>query len=328
MSNEEVTVFDRILVPLDRSALAECVLPHAVALARALDAGLVLLHVLSGADEPDRLRAVDPLEWQLRQAEAESYLQGVCARLREAGVTCEAQVSAGDAAEFIVGFAHDQNISLIIMASHGQSGLSRWNLSSVAQKVVMSTRASLMVVRSYETAPADTNALQYRRILVPLDGSARAESVLPLATVLARIPETLVLVAHVVQRPALPRRTPPSQEDIGLADRLVERNSAEAESYLETVRLQLPPAAVETHLLVSGQVASALREFVTQQGVDLVLLSAHGYSGETHWPHGGVAASLLAYGSCPLLIFQDAPGAPSVLTQAEAAVRNAESRQE
>jgi nucleotide-binding universal stress UspA family protein len=80
-------------------------------------------------------------------------------------------------------------------------------------------------------------------------------------------------------------------------------------------------------LLVANQIASALHEFVAQQRVDLVLLSAHGYSGETRWPHGGVVASFLAYGSCPLLIFQDAPGEPSVLTQAEAAVRNYESRQ-
>lgn len=320
-------MFDSILVPLDRSVLAECVLPHAIALARAFDSQLTVLHVLSGADGPDRLRAVDPLEWTLRQAEAESYLQGVCARLKEAGVQCDAQVSAGDAAELIVSFAYDHDIPLIIMASHGQSGLSGWNVSSVVQKVVMRTRASLMVVRAYETPPADTDTLQYRRILVPLDGSARAESILPLATVLARIPETRVLMVHAVQRPAIPRRTPPSQEDMELADRLVERNRVEAENYLETVRLQLPLTAVETQLLVANQVASALHEVVNQQRVDLVLLSAHGYSGETHWPHGGVVASFLAYGSCPLLIFQDAPGAPSILTQAEAAVRNAESRQ-
>ena len=75
----------------------------------------------------------------------------------------------------------------------------------------------------------------------------------------------------------MPRRTPPSQEDTELADRLVARNRAEAESYLETVRLQLPSPAVETHLFVANQVPSTLHEFVSQQRVDLVLLSAHGY---------------------------------------------------
>jgi nucleotide-binding universal stress UspA family protein len=320
-------VFESILVPLDRSALAECVLPHTIALARALDSRLTLLHVLSGADQPNQLRAVDPLEWQLRQAEAESYLQAVCGRLIEAGVQCEAQIRAGAAAELIVGVARDFEIPLIIMASHGQSGLSGWNVSSVVQKVIMRTRASLMLVRAYETAPADTGALRYQRILVPLDGSARAESILPLATVLARLPETQVLIAHVVQRPALPRRTPPSQEDTELVDRLVERNREEAENYLEAIRLQLSSPAAQTRLLIANQVATALHELVAEERIDLVLLSAHGFSGETRWPHGGVVASFLAYGTSPLLIFQDAPGELSVLTQAEAAVRNYESRE-
>ena len=70
-------MFERILVPLDRSPLAECVLPHAVAVARSLDSQLMLLHILSPAGRQDGLRVVDPLEWQLRRAEAESYLEGV-----------------------------------------------------------------------------------------------------------------------------------------------------------------------------------------------------------------------------------------------------------
>ena len=319
-------MFDKILVPLDRSALAECVLPHAIALARALDSQLILLHVLTVSDKPDGLRAVDPLNWHLRRAEAESYLQAVCARLQEAGIASEAQVSDGDAAEMIVDFAHDHDIGLVLMASHGQSGLSGWNVSSVVQKVIMRTRASLMIVRAYETAQTDIFNLQYQRILAPLDNSTRAECVLPLAVVLARIPETQILLTHVVQRPEMPRRTPPGQEDLELADRIVERNRIEAENYLEVVRLQLPPAAVETRLIVANQVASALHELVDQERIDLVLLSAHGYSGETRWPHGGLVASFVAYGSCPLVIFQDAPGEQSILTQAEAAVRGYESR--
>ena len=319
-------MFDRILVPLDRSALAECVLPHAIALARTLNSQLILLHVLSVSDKPDHLRAVDPLEWQLRRAEAESYLQAVCARLQEVGVPSEAHVNDGDAAEQIVDFAHDCGVGLVLMASHGQSGLSGWNVSSVVQKVIMRTRASLMIVRAYETAQTDSFTQRYQRILVPLDNSTRAECVLPLAVVLARIPETQILLTHVVQRPEMPRRTPPSQEDLELADRIVERNRIEAENYLEGVRLQLPPAAVEARLLVANQVASTLHELVDQESIDLVLLSAHGYSGETRWPHGGLVASFVSYGSCPLMIFQDAPGEQSVLTQAEAAVRNYESR--
>ncbi|MFO7632441.1 MAG: universal stress protein [Caldilinea sp.] len=302
-------MFARILVPLDRSPLAECVLPHALSMARALETQVMLLHVLSLPDQEARLRAVDALEWQLRRAEAESYLQGVCAQMKEAGVACEMHVTDGDAAEQIVDFARDNAVGLVLIASHGQSGLSAWHVSSVAQKVIeRAGGASLMLVRAVHLASADTTTVHYRRVLAPLDGSTRAECVLPLAAALTRVPDTQVLLAHVVERPAMPRRTPLSQEDNELAERLVDRNFVEAEHYLEVVRSQLPPAAVETRLLIGSHVANSLHALVDQEQIDLVLLSAHGYSGQMQWSYGGLVASFVAYGSCPLIIFQDAPG--------------------
>ena len=301
-------MFDRILVPLDRSPLAECVLPHAIALARCLDAQLVLLHVLSLPDKQDRLRAVDSLEWQLRRAEAKSYLHEVCVRMTEAGVSCATQVNDGDAAEQIVECARDNAVGLVLISSHGQSGLSEWNISSVVQKVIVRVRTSLMIVRAVQLAQPDTVTIRYQRVLVPLDNSARAECVLPLAAALTRLPETRLLLAHVVQRPQMPRRTPLSQEDSDLADRLVERNFSEAGEYLEVVRSQLPSAATETRLLIADHVACSLHELVDQEHIDLVLLSAHGCSGQMRWPYGCLVATFIAYGTSPLLIFQDAPG--------------------
>jgi nucleotide-binding universal stress UspA family protein len=312
-------MFAKILVPLDRSALAECVLPHAIALARCLDAQVMLLHVLSRPDKQDRLRAVDPLEWQLRRAEAESYLQGVCLRIKEAGVACEAQVNDGDAAERIVNCARDNAVGLVLIASHGQSGLSSWGVSSVAQKVIVRANTSLMIVRAYQPAQADIAALSYQRVLVPLDSSTRAEGVLPLAAALARVPDTQVLLAHVVQRPPMPRRTPLSREDSELADRIVERNFTEAGRYLEVVRTQLPATMIETRLLIGNQVAGALHELIDQEHIDLVLLSAHGYSGQMQWPFGGLVASFVAYGTSNLVIFQDAPVEQAALTRSQAA---------
>jgi nucleotide-binding universal stress UspA family protein len=315
-------MFERILVPLDCSPLAECVLPHAVAVARSLDAQLMLLHVLSQSDTKDCLRAVDPLEWQLRRAEAESYLEGVRARLEEIGVVAQTNVLNGDAAEQILVFARENQVGLVIVSSHGQSGLSGWNVSSVVQKVISRASVSLMIVRAYQPSHPELGALRYRRMVVPLDNSLRAESVLPLAATLARTSEAQVLLVHVVQRPQMPRRTPPSREDSDLADRLVERNRSEAEQYLEIVRSQLPPAAVETRLLISDHVAAALHELADQENADLVLLSAHGCSGDMRWPYGGLVAAFVAYGSSALLIFQDAPAEQIAPSPAEIAAQN------
>ena len=183
-------MFERVLVPLDRSLLAECVLPHAVAVAHALASQLILLHILSPSGRQDGLRAVDPLEWQLRRAEAESYLGGVRSRLEEVDVAAQTKVLDGDAAEQILAFASENQVGLVIISSHGQSGLSGWNVSSVVQKVIMRASISLMVVRAYQPAPHDLGGLRYRRVVVPLDTSRAPK-------VCCRWPPPL---------PALPRR--------------------------------------------------------------------------------------------------------------------------
>ena len=170
---EKIDMFNRILVPLDRSSLAECVLPHAIALARCLDAQLLLLHVLCLLNTKDRLRAVDSLEWQLRRAEAENYLKGVCARVTAAGVSCTTRVSDGDAAEQIVECASDKAVGLVLIASHGQSGMSAWHVSSVVQKVLVRARASLMIIRAFEPDQAEIANLHYQRVQSRMCSSAQ-----------------------------------------------------------------------------------------------------------------------------------------------------------
>ena len=178
-------MFDNILVPLDQSVLAECVLPHAVAIARAFQSQVTLLNVLEGGNRLDGTYGVDPLEWRIRKLEAESYLRSLADRLKETGLPVKSRMLEGEAAEQIIDFAHNSGVNLIILSSHGQSGLTGWNVSSVVQKIVMRARTSIMIVRAYQRKAADLADLRYQRLLVPMDGSRRAEWVWPLATTLA-----------------------------------------------------------------------------------------------------------------------------------------------
>jgi nucleotide-binding universal stress UspA family protein len=207
-----------------------------------------------------------------------------------------------------------------LLSSHGQSGLSGWNVSSVVQKIIMRARTSIMIVRARESASAEVTLLRYHRILLPLDGSQRAECVLPMASTLARFHEARVLLAHVVRRPEMPRRTRPTDEDVELASRLIERNQAEAIQYLDQIRSQLSGDA-QARVLVADHVTVALHELVDQEKVDLVLLSAHGYSALARWPYGSAVSSFITYGATPLLIVQDLPQDKIELTQAEMAAR-------
>ena len=297
-------MFDQILLPLDRSPLAECVLPHMIAVARAFESQVTLLNVMDMPREARWRNAMDPLNWQIRKAEATTYLHEVELRLQAAGLRTETHLLEGFAAEQISGFSDTYTPQLIILSSHGQSGLSGWNVSGVVLKVILRARTSIMIVRAYQPTPTEMTGLRYRRILVPLDGSQRAECVLSMACTLARFHEAQILLAHVVGRPEMPRRTPPSREEVEVADRLVERNQTEAIQYLNDLRSQLP-GEVQARVLVSNHVAATLHELVEQEMIDLVVLSAHGHSGLTQWPYGSVVISFITFGTTPVLIVQD-----------------------
>ena len=311
-------MFNRILLPMDRSPLAECVLPHTVLVAAAFDSKVTVAHVLESRPQANWRRAVDPLNWRVRKAEAEGYLDGLARRLQQAGLNVEKKILEGPAAEQIVEFSRANEVPLIILSSHGQSGFTGWNLSSIAQKIMLRAHTSIMIVRAYQAPSSDVSGLHYHRLLVPLDGSQRAEFILPVAAALARAQQAQILLAHVVHRPEMPRKMPPAPEDLELADRLVERNHAEAVLYLEGLRSRLP-ADTQALVLVSDDVHITLHELVDQQDIDLVLMSAHGQSGKPRWPFGNVVMSFVTFGTTPLLIMQDLPREEIASTQAETA---------
>ena len=313
-------MFDHILVPMDGSPLAECVLPHTMAVARASEAQVTLLRVLERTQATDPARSIDPLDWHIRKAEARAYLDGVSARLQEAGLRTENTLLEGQAAERIIEFVRGHDVRLIILSSHGRSGLSDWNVSSIVQKIILRAYVPVMIVRAYQPVASDPTGLRYRHMLIPLDGSQRAECALPPAITLARSHESELLLVHVVPRPEMVRRAPPTQEDVELANRLTERNLLEATRYLEQLQSRLS-LDVQTRVFVSDNAAATLHELVEQEETDLVVLSAHGYSGGTRWPYGSMVVNFIAYGTTPLLIVQDLPADEMEHTQAEMAAR-------
>lgn len=299
-------MYEHILAPLDGSTLSECALSHAVALAETLNARITVLRVAERVPDPDISAAIDPVEWRLYTAEARAYVQEVAEKVRERGVEVQAELLEGDPAERIVDYAVEQSVDLIVISTHGQSGLSGWNVSSVVQKVILKAPAPVMIVRAYICERLALTSLRYGRVLVPLDGSRRAEYVLPLATALTRDQGSVLILAHVAPRPEAPRTRPLTSDESELVERLAELNREAAAEYLEEVRSRLPPN-VEKRLLISDDAAAALHELVESDDIDLVLLCAHGYTGDSQWPYGSLALNFIVYGAVPLLIVQDIP---------------------
>jgi nucleotide-binding universal stress UspA family protein len=302
-------MLDPILVPLDGSPIAECVLPHAVAMARAFQARVVLLRVPDKNQASEKAQLFDLVNWQINKTGAKLYLEKVSNRLENSGLKIETNVLEGLVAESITEYAQNQGIKLIILSSHGRSGLSQWGISGVTQKIIFNAPTSVLIIRAHQPKANELIEGQYKRIMVPLDGSRRAENVLPMVTLLARFHKSQIHVVHVVKKPEMARQMPLAREDVELSERLVARNREEAIRYLDQVRLNSPLEGIEvqTHLLTSDNPAAAIHELADKEGIEMIALSAHGYSGYQQWPYGGMVSNFVLYSKIPLLIVQDLP---------------------
>ncbi len=309
-----------ILVPLDGSSLAECVLPHVVAMAHATGAEVTLLQALERKGKQAESPAIDPLNWHMLKSESVSYLSEIRARLKTVDLEPNQVIVEGKAAEQIIEYAHHTDVDLIILGSHGKSGLSKWNISNVVQKVLMGAYTPTLIVRAFQPAVEDIGGLSYKRVLVPLDGSQRAECVLPWVRTMADFHHCKLLLAHVVSKPEVPRRVPLTEEESELVNRLTELNKMQGERYLEDVKSRVS-SEVDTYIRIHHNTAVALHQLVDEEDVDLVLLTAHGYSGEIKWPYGGVVLNFIAYGTTPLMIFQDVSPKNARMTTSEKVAR-------
>lgn len=145
----------KVMVPLDGSELAESALDPAMAIATAVKSDVLLLRVVagreplpesidpSGDDVAAALREADALE----RAEAEAYLQRVYAARSNKHLFFDVQTTSGDVADAIVSFADAQNVDLIVISSHGRSGIGRWLHGSVAEKVLRGANCATLIIR-------------------------------------------------------------------------------------------------------------------------------------------------------------------------------------
>ncbi len=311
-------MFDTILVPLDGSQLADCVLPHVVAIGSSFDAEITLLRMLEKKQAGTSAQLFDLLNWQINKTKAALYLEKTQARFQESRLRTRTKVLEGLVAEGITEYAQNQGMKLIVLSSHGRNGLTQWGISSTTQKIILSAQTSLFIVRAHQYGAHSVELSEtpvYQRILVPLDGSQRAENVLPIITQLAHFHKSQIHLVQVVQTPEMARQMPPANEDIDLSNRVTVRNQEEAGRYLEQVksRSYLEGIAVQTHLITSDNVAVALHQLGEQEHIDMVALSAHGYSGNHQWPYGSMVNNFIMYGKVPLLIVQDLPAKQELL---------------
>jgi nucleotide-binding universal stress UspA family protein len=320
----EASMINHILVPLDGSTLAECVLPHVAAIAPVTNARITLLHVLQPIANGRGAPAIDPVEWHLQKQNAEKYMEGILNQLNESGILgVESVILEGNPASTVIDFARSNNVDLIVLSTHGRSGLSGWNVSGVVQKILLRSYKSILLIRAYLPSTTETTTVRYKRLFVGMDCSARSEVVLPFVINLAQFHKSQVILETVIERPRVIKRMPVSQEIAELSNEFVEKNVQAASHYFKQLLAQFSTQELEikTHISIGENAIAVLHDMAEESNADLVLLAAHGETGERRWPYGSVTTSFIAYGNTSLLIMQDLPESEIHQTRAEQAIR-------
>ena len=146
------TVYSRILVPLDGSEVAEGALAHAVQMADIFGAEILLLRVVF---LPPVVQQNLAEAQRMVMSEGEVYLNGIACQLRKPGRRVRTIVHWGKAAESIIAYAVQHEVSAVVMATHGHSGLEQWPLGSVAEKVLRSMQVPVLLVRTSQPLAAE-----------------------------------------------------------------------------------------------------------------------------------------------------------------------------
>lgn len=312
-----------ILVPLDGSELAECVLPHVMVIAPVTNARITLAHVMEHSHHEGQAPVIDPVDWHLRKRESKMYLEKIARRLQKSDLNIEHTTLEGSPAESIIEFARNDNVDLIALSTHGRSGLSGWNVSSVVHKILLRSSKSTLLIRAYKSTAENMADVCFKRLFVGLDCSPRAEYILPIAIDLAQFYNSQLILGTVIQRPQTCQRFPLSGEDDDLVNQIVTKNQQAASHYFDQLHRQFSSKNLElkTNIVVGDNTITCLHDMVNEARADLVMLVAHGHSGARRWPYGSVTSSFITYGNTSLMIMQDLTDDEIQHTLAELAAR-------
>ena len=278
-------MFEKIIVPLDCSKLAEAALPYAEELGAKMGSQIILLSVIGSGDHEKLANYYDYIE-KIREATihyAGKYIESDAENAYE--VTTVRR--NGDPAGKIIEYALGVDFPLIVMASHGQTGVSRWAVGSVADKVVRAGKTqAVMLIRGNDTRADIRDKRLLKKVLVPLDGSFQSESVVPYICNIAmklQMEVTLLKVAS-------------GNNNSG----------ADAKVYLEGVSSKLKDMLdipIE-YQVMEGSVADTIIDLADEFTVDLVAMSTRGMNRNNPLSMGSVAQKVFLAGNTPLLLIR------------------------
>src|SRR5713101_2691989 len=342
-------MFQRILVPLDGSDGAERAIPVAARIARASGGSIVFIRVVPppaevgtfGTGVHGTIAMKPEVEASEKEfADATNYLVTVITAYVDelAGIATETDVATGAASSTIFSTAGYEYVDLIVMCSHGETGLKRWVFGSVAQEAVRHSPAPVLVLNGHGTFLRVPDAAHPLRVLVALDGSALSETALEpairLLTTWTNAPMEVGGELHLLHVVDVPPAYGKFRSQAYYPDSLRNEVRQEAETYVKAVadRLLAGPLAksqltVTSGVYLSTDVAGTMIKMAEHaenaehtDGYDLIAMATHGRSGLRRLVMGSITEHVLGATTLPLLIVRP----PEIKTRPEKATEAAQ----
>lgn len=285
-------MYSKILVPLDGSSLAEQILPYARFWAEAYGIPVELM------------RVEDPDIW--RPLPSPDYIKEISTLYLPPSQKTQSVEQVGKPAEMIIERAKTDPACLIAMATHGLSGIRRWLLGSVASKVAHTTTNPLLIIRPVE-GQNPARRIELNTVVVPLDGSALAEKILPHVVTLAR---KMNLEVHLVRVYALPADAYVVGDGVFMQAVTQQRETmqSEAESYLDGKTQALRAEGLDrvVSTAIQGDPAGEIIDLGCNTPKNLIAMSSHGSSGVGRWLLGSVTERVIHHSRDPVLVIRPA----------------------
>lgn len=312
-------MYKKILIPLDGTELATVALDYAKRVAGQLgNIELILLHVYSPSERG--LAAVHLAYIERAVETVSSYLestwQSMDIQSKNRNIKVRGELAMGHPCDDIHSFVSSNDIDLILMVTHGRSGLDRLVMGCVVDKVLLTSKVPIWLLRAGTTEEDMNNRLPIRTILVPLDGSRLAESVLPYVVTLVKqcgIKQVKIVLFRVCE-PSLVESGYPAGKSLGIHNivsmgweehkkKEVIRNMAIARAYLyETMkRLEKDGFNVKTEILTGCPVRKVI-DYLNSNLFCIVAMATHGRSGIAKLAYGSMAEQLILHDSTPLIL--------------------------
>ncbi len=299
-------MYKKILIPLDGSKTAEKVLPYARYLSGKLKLPVELLAVIDIAEmaahiTAEKARYLNSLVEDGVRAST-SYLRGIATTFTAGNVNCT--VEKGRAEETIIEAGEADDNSLITMATHGRSGLNRFFLGSIAEKVLRGTTNPLLLIRATEEAKATGEAV-LKSIIVPLDGSRLAEDVLPTVAALAKELDLEVILFRAYR---LPYNTYGADDVYTMNyDELISGVRDEVNAYLENKVAELKSIGVTKVSTVSKEGFAGDEIIILGRNTpdNLIAMCSHGRTGMGRFVIGSVTETVVRHSGDPVLVLRE-----------------------